>query len=142
MRKLFSFVLAALLLFSSVPAFAELDPIVGCWYIDVEMRDAPNIPDLAGLTRSIFVLVFEEDGTILRFSVDFKDNNILDPAMNGVVGKWEKSGDDYITKVFGIGEKPAYIREKKLISETVAPGAYLVAYKMITLDWYSEMMGE
>ena len=139
-KRLFSFLLVALLIVMPiVPAISETDPIVGCWYIDLEINEGPNVPDFAGYVRAIFILVFEPDGSIIRVEVDFRENNRIDQVRSSVIGEWSRSGSDYTTKTVGIGEYSAYIKDSKLYSVTLFAGVCIAAHKMTSMDWYGDI---
>lgn len=141
MKKIVALALAFLLLAAVLPAAAEEpDPIIGCWYADMETEDGPQSSDTQDFTRYIVVVAFEPDGTIIMFEVDFSGKTL---KYNGkVVGEWEKTGSGYQTKVLGVGKYDAQLNQdqNELLAAILAPGVAVRWRKMIHMDWYEDLV--
>lgn len=125
------------LLFNFLPSFAETDPIVGVWYIDMELKEGPPVAGAEGYTRFVVVATFEENGNISLFEIDYNGIQLI-PTNTGIIGTWEKTGDRYNTKVVGIGEYYALLRDDKdeLYAMIVNDGVVYKFHRMKHFQWY------
>lgn len=105
MKKLVSFLLAALILLMPIASICESDNLIGSWYIYVDATKYPELSQLSNYNDSAFtVYTFLENGTIMWLENDVKDGNAT-PTYNAC-GRWEKGEEknNYKYSMIGIGE--------------------------------------
>jgi hypothetical protein len=139
MKRIFSLILAAVMILAAVPALGEdPDPIVGVWYGDIKVTDPPQLPDLEGMTHGVILFVMEKDGKIWGGELDF----MQDGTMNGyaglnVCGSWKSTDSGYITSIIGAGEVPAYIHDGMLYVQAMQ-GIYYGLPRMTEMNIYPD----
>jgi hypothetical protein len=139
MKKLITIILILAL----VPVIAladERDPIVGSWYMYV---DISITPELAGAFNNsdmlLLILKMNDGGTIS--SITFALNGSEDNYDYSPAGKWEKDGDSYSLSIVGIGKTKAVIQDGDLIFDAKGLTGYNIGMKLHKLkefDPYSD----
>lgn len=138
MKRFIPMVLALLLLSSAAMA-ADPDPIVGVWYANMVMADAPQMDEYRDYIRAVMILTFEENGNITFKELDFKGTGFEEPAA-AVIGKWEKNNVlTYKTRIIGAGEKTAYLKSDILYASVTADDVHIMFRRMTPLDWYTDI---
>lgn len=129
-------------LFMLIPAaYGEdvQDPIVGCWYADMEMGGEIVLNGYEDYTRFLVVLSFEATGEITRFEIDY-NGAVPDVSGPSTVGKWKRDKEgEYTLSVLAAGKEKAYIVDGNLYAIAIAKDIYFCFHKMIPFDWYEDM---
>lgn len=142
MKRILSLILSIALLIPAAHAMGEkADPLVGSWYVYMEVSEAPAIETLQGYTHILMGFVFEPDGRIRFYEYDFKESgaNPIEPTTSG---KWEGGdGGVYTISQIGLDSGNAYLAGD-LLYYPITNGAYYVLHRMTSMNWYSEIMYE
>ena len=103
MKKLITILLILSLLLPAAALAAEPDPIVGCWYLYIDVEKYPEMRATFGENDIIAdMYFFNSDGTI----------SLLEAAIAGgkctptyaACGKWSAGSSGYNVSIMGIGE--------------------------------------
>ena len=142
MRKLITLLLIAALLLPAAALAEERDPIVGYWYLYI---DLDLYPELAYVyTEKEFMIDlyhFMPDGTVLGAGVEQTGNDgntYFQPT-----GRWLKEGDHYILKILNAGDSDLHIRNDLMYLNLKAIGgtdSYMVLHRLLPLDPYTELV--
>lgn len=101
MRKLIAVVLVILLL---LPAAAlAADPIVGCWYVHMDLKTYPELRATYGNYDTIVDLYFFDESGVIRAIEGVITDGACTPTFGGV-GKWEKNLFGYNVSLLGFGD--------------------------------------
>lgn len=138
MKKLLCVLLIAFLLLPSAVVADDPDPIVGCWYVCLDIKDATKELQEAGYLYGIFLLVFCEDGSIMSCSSEFKSSSGTQTEPT-YVGKWEKNGSEYKTSIIGNGENRAFFEDDLLYVCFLNNVQYHGLRKMTKLNLYNNI---
>ena len=146
MKSIFAFACVIVLLCSFCIPYAiceqessEADPIIGCWYIDMELIDEITISGYEDYIRFVQILSFEENGTITRFEIDYAKGK-QDTVGPANIGKWERISDSqYSLSIVALGTEKAFIVDGDLYAIGAAKDMYYCYHKMINFDWYNDM---
>lgn len=138
MKRIIPLVLVLLLL-SAAALAADPDPIVGVWYADMVMADAPQLDEYREYIRAVMIMTFEENGNITLKEIDFKGTGFEEqPA--AVIGKWEKNNVlTYKTRIVGAGEKIAYLKNDIIYVSVTEDDLHFMFHRMTPFDWYSDL---
>lgn len=133
MKKVFVLLLVFLMVFP-FSAFADQDPIVGVWYICVDVKDLAQDLLEQGYIYDVIIYCFKENGEILYTAVDFKGSSgeMVEPSY---IGKWEKNGSEYKTSIIASGVDRAWF-EDDLLYVCMNGAQYHGFRKMTNLDLY------
>lgn len=131
MKKLIA---VALILALLLPAFAlaEPDPIVGAWYVMFNYDDIPYTADVGGREYMLYILFFEDDGTVSGATIEALEDNTFS-ANASVIGKWSSKNGVYNVSIIGMGESTAELKEDRLIIAAYES----VYYSMQRINWSS-----
>lgn len=133
MKKLFAVILILALIIPAVSMAAEPDPIVGAWYLMLDYTKSPyEDSSFENKNYMIYVLFFEEDGTVSGFSGE----SIQGVGFYGagtIRGTWLHAGDIYAANISGFGTSNPTIEDGRLI--LWASGN--IYYSMRRLEWSS-----
>lgn len=139
MKRVFSLILAAVMLLAALPALADdPDPITGVWCGDLKITDPPQVPDLAGMTHCMIFAVMEDSGTLWTGEIDFLADGTQITTGPTVSGKWEATDECYITSIVSVGEVPAYIHDGALYLQ-LFPGVYYKLSRMPEMNIYTDV---
>lgn len=137
MKKLIALILIMAVL---VPAAAladnERDPIVGSYYIlfdsvlHSEFKESFGNNDLI-----VCVYSFMDDGRIIITENDIAGSDCT--PINGVTGKWEKSGFKYTFSIVGFGTGEAYLKDNDIYLQ-MPKGYYMKLHALIPFDPYGD----
>ena len=115
------------------------DPILGCWYADMELNGDIVIKGYEEYTRFLLVLSFESTGEIIRFEIDY-NGKTTETSGPTVVGRWERTAQgEYMLSVLALGKEKAYIIDDNLYAIAVVKNMYYCFHKMMPFDWYQDM---
>lgn len=137
MKRLLTIVLILAILLPAA-ALAE-DPIVGVWYMHIDLNKYPEMKTTFGQYDSLTDLYFfNADGTITVI-----EGIITDGACTPVfssAGKWEKSLFDYNVNIIGIGDTTMSIsgNEAKLMVQNGNIKIYMKFRRLIDFDPYND----
>lgn len=146
MKRILSLVLS-LAIALAIPAFAlgdDQEHIVGMWYFagDVEPVRANLGEAVADMTYIIMLMLFEADGTIRFYEIDFSSTGNT-PIDNGVVGRWTKTNGVYSATIMGVGEHTVYLNAvTQQMRVMIIPGVYYTMRKITDTDWFSDLIPE
>ena len=114
MKKLIAIILIIALAMPAIAATADIDPIVGSWYMYVDATIYPELSDIFMNQDYYFILFnFLEDGTILANEIVTKDKTGTPTSY--AAGKWEKSGNKYKYSIIGLGQSEIIIENDNLL---------------------------
>lgn len=135
MKKLLCVLLIAALLLPSAVLADDPDPIVGCWYACIDVKDLSKDLQEQGYLYAIFILVFCEDGSIMFSSSEYKSSSGTqsEPVY---FGKWEKNGSEYKTSIIGNGENRAFYEDDLLYVCFLNQVQYHGLRKMTNMNMY------
>lgn len=141
MKRIFALILAAVMILAAVPALAaDPDPITGVWYANIRVTNPPQLPDFAGMTHGVIMIVMEDDGKIWSGELDFMQDGTMSgyDGMN-VCGSWKSTDSGYITSIIGVGEVPAYLHDGMLYVQAI-PGVYYGLHRMTEMNIYADII--
>lgn len=137
MRKLIAVILILSLL---LPAAAlASDPIVGCWYLYIDLIEHPEMkPTYGDYDRIVDIYIFDASGTISLIEGTVT-NGMCTPTFTGQ-GKWEKSLFDYKVSIVGIGETTMTVNgdQALLVIPNAAVKASMKMRRLVQFDMYSD----
>lgn len=141
MKKIITLFMALTLILAAVPACADdVDPIVGAWYVMMNVADGPMTDALGDYTHLLLVFVFEEDGRIWTFEADFMPTD-CQPRGPSVNGEWIHDETGYITRIISLGEGKAYL-EGDLLYIKMTKNVYYIAHRMTPMNWYADIVSD
>ena len=135
MKKCFCLLLAVLMLCPVLSMADDPDPIIGVWYLCVDINDTTTELIEKGYTYSISILQFSADGQIVGSSVDFKPGS-GESQTPSYLGKWEKDGNQYKTSLIGNGIDKAFFEDGVLYVAIFNQTQYYGFRKMQNFDIY------
>lgn len=141
MKKLIAVILILVILLPAAVLAEERDPIVGIWYLCV---DVTLYPELSGAYNGKDLLFdiynFMPDGPVMAAGLEQtgqKGETSFQPT-----GRWEKEEDHYLLKVLNYGNTIIYVKGDLLyLKLTTADGSdsYLIMHRAIPMDPYSDI---
>lgn len=137
MKRFFLLILVLLLL--PVISFSEEpDPIVGSYYILLNLTGTPFESSADGIVTSVFVVTFDDSGRVYYLEQDFYDDKSTskDPRM---IGEWKKEDSKYIVSILYVGTKEAYFENDILYVALFVKDQYYALRKMTPIDLYEEV---
>lgn len=137
MKKLIAIVLIIAL---AVPALAmaETDPIVGAWYIMFDYSEYPYTNEVAGKNYMVYIMFFEESGTISGISGESDQSTGL-TANGSAIGTWKNSGSFYNVNLIGIGENKAEFSGDRLLVQML-PNIWYSMQRLNCGSWYTDLI--
>lgn len=110
-RKLISVLLITAIAILPVAALAvEPDPVVGYWYVFIDLKEYPEMASTAGnYDNMLSMYYFNESGSIYLLENDMKDYAAT-PMFTGN-GRWEKTSSGYNVSIIGFGETTMIVSE-------------------------------
>jgi hypothetical protein len=136
MKKLLAVILILALL---LPAFvlAETDPIVGYWYMYIDMKAYPELVTMFGdYDHILSMFYFDESGFIYQLENDVKDRKSTPYFTSG--GKWEKSAAGYNVSIIGIGETTMIVDGDTALLKNKYASIYLKVRKLVPFNPYTD----
>lgn len=102
MKKLLTIILIIALALPAA-ALADSDPIVGSWYMYMDVKTFPELKNLY-MDSDYFIMIFNfmENGTILAHEIVITDN--VSTPNTYPAGKWEKDENGYKYSIIGVGQ--------------------------------------
>lgn len=138
MKKLITIILA-LALFLPAAALAS-DPIVGCWYMYIDLIEHPEMKANYGeFDRIIDIYIFDESGNVSLMEGAIS-NGACTPSF-AATGKWEAGATGYNASLIGIGETTISVSGDEAKLKIPSPVGYSVNMKMRRLtpfDMYKD----
>lgn len=139
MKRLIAIILILVLIVPATAIGEEKDPIIGPWYIMFEYKDSPYEDEmLAGKNYMIYILIFEESGTISGMSGESM-KGIGFYGSGSTVGTWLKAGDTYAATITGIGTSNPTIENDRLLIR-MTENVHYVMRRMEIGDWNKDMV--
>lgn len=137
MKKLLAVVLVLVLAFP-VLSLADQDPIIGCWYMLVDIKDTSIELIESGYVFSVLLFHFTQNGEIYFQEIDFKDStsDANDPIK---LGKWERKGSGYSLSIIGVGVNDSFIENNQMYACVLGDGLYHLLRKMTFFNLYTEI---
>lgn len=142
MRKLITMLLIAAMLLPAAALAEESDPIVGYWYLYI---DIDLYPEMAGAYNGKDYIIdlyhFMGDGTITGAVIEQTGRE--GTATFHPVGKWQKEDNHYIISIFGAGNADLHIKNGLLyfnLKPLNGVDSYIVLRSMTALNPYSEIV--
>ena len=116
MKKLITVILILALFLPAAALAADQDPIVGAWYIMLDYNEMPFEDDgsVTGKNYMLYVLIFEESGTISGFSGE-SVQGIGFYGTGSTLGTWMNVDGVYAATIAGIGTSRPTIEDDRLI---------------------------
>lgn len=103
MKKLISVILILALILPAFALASGADPIVGCWYIFIDLTMYPELVSTFGdYDQMLSLYYFDGSGLIYGLENDVKDGAAT-PIFSGA-GKWEKTLFGYNVSIIGFGD--------------------------------------
>lgn len=135
MKKLFAVMLVVL--FLPVSALAEQDPIIGNWYMLLEVKGSILESSIPDCTQMFLLLTFEENGNIIWSEQDYNGEtvNAIQPS---VFGQWKKEGSEYSVSFVSVGTEKAFFEDNLLYVAAFSPNLYFGFRKIVPIDLYNE----
>ena len=140
MKKLITITLILALL---LPAAAlASDPIIGGWYMYIDLVDHPEMKATYGdYDRIIDIYLFDEAGNISLLE-GIITNGMCTPTFAGS-GKWEARAFDYKVSIVGFGETSMSVdgdEAKIKIPSAGAMNVYLKMRRLVPFDMYKDYL--
>lgn len=137
MKRLLCIILVFILL--PVLAIAENpDPIIGSWYMMINIKGSPLEATAPDYTRTIIILTLEESGNVILSEIDFKGEKV-ETNTPMVCGEWKKNGSEYSISIISTGTVRAFINKELLHIDLYNSGIYFGLRKMEPLDLYTDI---
>lgn len=137
MKRLLCIILVFILL--PVLAIAENpDPIIGSWYMMINIKGSPLEATAPDYTRTIIILTLEESGNVILSEIDFKGEKV-ETNTPMVCGEWKKNGSEYSISIISTGKVRAFINKELLHIDLYNSGIYFGLRKMEPLDLYTDI---
>lgn len=138
MKIIISVLLIVCMLVPAVAFADDQDPITGAWYIMLDYREGPQTSQTIGKTYMIYVLFFEESGSISAVSGEIMEATGL-TASGTRVGTWVNSNGKYTVSIVGIGTYPAEFSGDRLLVQ-VTSSAWYSMQRMNVGNWYTDIV--
>jgi len=138
MKKLITIILAMALILPTAAPAEDKDPIIGAWYIMLDYRDIPETPESAGKNYMIYIMIFDDSGSITGITAEDIQNSGM-VAQGAAIGTWSKTDDGYTVNMIGVGSNRAEFSDDRLLVQMVQN----VWYSMQRLNmgsWYNEIV--
>lgn len=143
MKKMIAFTMALVVILASASALSEdPDPIAGVWYCNFPIKGSVIESQYPDAVRFVIVVTFEADGKITYFEGDYNYDGTAVANTPTLIGQWTRSGDDYSVSWTGVGTNKAYLRGDELYIICLAPAIYYKFNRMITSEWYTDIIPE
>ena len=121
-----------------VCAFADQDPIIGCWYMFVDVNETSKELIEQGYVFSLLLFYFAKDGDIYYQEIDFKDSTSEADTLNKL-GKWERKGSGYSLSIYGVGVNDSFIDNDQMYVCFLVEKTYHLLRKMSFFNLYNEI---
>lgn len=137
--KRFFCLLFVLIIFPFTVLSETIDPIVGCWYMFIDVNDTSQELIDSGYKYSAILLLFTEDNLILFNETDFTASS-GESRTPQKMGKWEKDNDKYIVSIISVGINEAYLKDQILFACLFNKDQYCVLRKMEQFNVYTDFL--
>jgi hypothetical protein len=114
------------------------DPIIGSWYMMINIKGSPLEATAPDYTRTIIILTLEESGNVILSEIDFKGEKV-ETNTPMVCGEWKKNGSEYSISIISTGKVRAFINKELLHIDLYNSGIYFGLRKMEPLDLYTDI---
>lgn len=138
MKKAITIILFCSFLLCST-SIAENADVVGAWYANIESDSFPDPDSMEDITRAIMIATFTETGEIHLLEVDYRGTK-AELTDLGIVGKWEKVGNDYYTSVVAVGKEKVIFEDGLLYASLFNNKTYFGLRKMEPFDAYYNIL--
>lgn len=130
MKKLITIILILALLLPAAAPAEQQDPILGAWYIMLDYSEYPATAESAGKKYMLYIMIFEEDGTISGISGESLETTGL-YANGSAIGTWQNNGGAYTVNMIGVGSNAAEFSGDRLLVQMTGN----VWYSMQRMNW-------
>lgn len=114
------------------------DPIIGAWYIMLDYKEGPSVQEAADKNYMIYILFFNDDGTIDGISAeDLQSSGMV--VEGASVGKWSNDKGVYTANIMGIGSSSPTIENDRLLLKMV-DNIYYSMRRLDMGDWYTDIV--
>lgn len=141
MKKLLAVILAIAMILPAAALAEEKDPIIGAWYVSIDMNEYPEMKSYYGNADSVMFIYFFSEDNLIREAAIYITNGEGTQQFN-TLGRWEKAEPDYLVSLLGVGENTAYIDEDDCliigIGNANAFDIYMRLYHIIGFDMYKD----
>ncbi len=137
MKKLITIILILAMLTPAAMA-EDNDPIVGNWYVLLEIPGTPFESVVPDYTQMIVILTFAEDGQIVYAEMDYKGTTV-EMKQPRVWGKWEKEDSKYTVSLISVGTDEAFFKDNLLYVAAFSTGLYYGFRRLEPEDIYNEI---
>ena len=137
MKKLITLLLILALLMPAT-VLADPDPIIGAWYIMLDYREYPETEQTAGKNYMMYIMIFEESGTISGVSAESAQDTGIAAACSAI-GTWTNSDGKYTVNLIGIGSNSAEFIEDRLLVQ-MTQNVWYSMQRMNLGSWYSDLV--
>lgn len=138
MKKLITIILILALALPAAALAEEMDPIVGNWYVLLEIPGTPFETVVPDYTQMIVILTFAEDGQIVYAEMDYKGTTV-EMKQPRVWGKWEKKDGQYSVSLISVGTDEAFFHDDLLYVAAFSKGLYYGFRRLEPEDIYNEI---
>ena len=116
----------------------EKDPIIGAWYIMLDYEQGPSSPESSDKNYMIYVLFFDEDGTVNALSgEELKSTGFY--CQGSPVGKWSNDKGSYTVSIMGFGTDNPTIENDRLLFKVI-DSVYYSMHRLDMCDWYTDIV--
>lgn len=137
MKKLITVILVLALLLPAAALGSDPDPIVGYWYMFIDLKAYPELSAAYGdYDHLISLYYFDESGVIYLLENDVKAGS-ASPVFTGG-GKWEKAQDGYNVSIIGLGETTLSISDDIALLNVTKYSVSAKLRKIITFNPYTD----
>ena len=137
MKKLLAVVLIIALALPAL-ALADQDPIIGCWYMCVDVKDTSVDLIEQGYLFSVLLFHFTQNGEIYFQEIDFK-NSTSEANEPSKLGKWERKDSGYTLSIIGVGVHDSSIENGQMYACIIGDRTYHLLRKMTFFNLYNEI---
>ena len=132
--------LAVFLILSLLPVavIAEQDPIIGNWYMLLEVKGSIFESSIPDCTQMFLLLTFEENGNIIWSEQDYNGESV-NAIQPNVFGQWKKEGSEYSVSIVSVGTEKAFFEDNILYVAAFSPDLYFGFRKLVPLDLYNDI---
>ena len=136
MKKLIAVALV-IAMFLPMAALAETDPIVGCWYMNIDLKQYPELKSTYGnFDQIIDIYVFDESGNISGLEAIITDGTST-PTFTGV-GKWEKNLFGYNVNLIGLGQSTMTVNGNEAYLKSKTFNISMKFRRLVNFDPYND----
>lgn len=136
--KRFFCLLAVLVLLPFAVIAEEADPIIGTWYIMLDYTEYPQTAETNGKNYMLYILVFEESGTISGVSAESTNTTGLYGSASAV-GTWSNDNGKYTVNLIGVGSNSAEFDNDRLLVQ-MTPNVWYSMQRMNKGNWYTDLI--